>query len=62
MRQQAIRESAIYEDYSVLKFVIKDTGIGIKEEFIPKIFDAFTQEDGKRSRYVFRWNDRITNA
>ncbi len=28
-----------------LRFIIKDTGIGMDEEFIPKIFEAFSQED-----------------
>ena len=29
----------------VLRFEIKDTGIGMDAEYIPKIFDAFSQED-----------------
>lgn len=28
-----------------LRFTMKDTGIGMDKEYIPKIFDAFTQED-----------------
>ena len=28
-----------------LKFVISDTGIGMSEEFLPHMFDAFSQED-----------------
>jgi len=28
-----------------LKFIIADTGIGIDEEFLPKLFDVFEQED-----------------
>ena len=38
-----------FEDQSTLKFVIKDTGIGIDKEFLPKIFDSFTQENSSRS-------------
>ena len=31
--------------HTALRFVIKDTGIGMDEAFIPRIFDPFTQED-----------------
>ncbi len=34
-----------YDDMSTLRFVIKDTGIGMEEEYLPKLFDAFSQED-----------------
>ena len=44
-----VERTATYEDHSTLRFVVTDTGIGIDEEFIPKIFEAFTQEDGSRS-------------
>ena len=37
-----------YENQSTLRFSIKDTGIGISKEFLPKIFDSFTQEDSTR--------------
>ena len=33
------------EDACKMRFIIKDTGIGMDAEFIPKLFDAFTQED-----------------
>ena len=36
-------------DQSSIKFVITDTGIGMDQSFLPKIFDSFTQEDGSRS-------------
>ncbi|MBR3203752.1 MAG: amino acid permease [Solobacterium sp.] len=32
-------------DYCTLRFTMKDTGIGMDKEFIPKLFDAFSQED-----------------
>lgn len=32
-------------DYGTLVFEIQDTGIGMDKDFIPKIFDAFSQED-----------------
>ena len=40
--------SGEYEDHSTLRFCIRDTGIGMEKEFIPKIFEAFSQEDGSR--------------
>ncbi len=44
----AIERTNIYDDQSTLKFVIKDTGIGMDPSFIPKIFESFTQEDNSR--------------
>ena len=47
-----IEEGARYERKASLKFVIKDTGIGMSKEFLPHIFEAFTQEDSSStSRY-----------
>ena len=40
-----VEKTAEFEDQSTLKFSIKDTGIGMDKEFIPRIFDAFSQED-----------------
>ena len=34
-----------YGGKSLLKFTMKDTGIGMDEEFLPRIFDSFSQED-----------------
>ncbi|MBP5592533.1 response regulator [bacterium] len=44
-----VERKATYGDQSTIKFVIKDTGIGMKKSFIPKIFDSFTQEDSSRN-------------
>ena len=38
-----------FREQSTLKFVISDTGIGIDQGFILKIFEPFTQENSSRS-------------
>ena len=44
-----VERTAVFGDHSTVKFCIRDTGIGMDQEFIPKIFDAFTQEDSSRN-------------
>ena len=44
-----VERTAVFEDHSTIKFCISDTGIGMDPEFIPKIFDTFTQEDSSRN-------------
>ena len=40
-----VEKTADFDNRSTLRFVVKDTGIGMDEEFIPKIFDVFSQAD-----------------
>ncbi|MBR4471911.1 MAG: response regulator [Erysipelotrichaceae bacterium] len=40
---------ADFAGHTTVKFSIKDTGIGIDESFLPKIFDTFAQEDSSRN-------------
>ena len=47
-----IEKTAGFDGKSTLQFTIKDTGIGISKEFLPRIFDTFTQEDsGTTNKY-----------
>ena len=43
-----IERTAVYGDQSTMKFSVRDTGIGMDKEYIPKIFEAFSQEDSSR--------------
>ena len=41
-----------FEHHCMCRFIIRDTGVGMSKEFIPKIFDAFSQEnDGSGNKY-----------
>ena len=43
-----VERAAVFGDRSTLRFHVKDTGIGMDADYIPKIFDAFSQEDSSR--------------
>ncbi len=45
----SVERTGTFNGQSTLKFVIRDTGIGMDREFIPRIFDSFTQENSSRS-------------
>lgn len=40
-----IGQETISDEKALLHFAMKDTGIGMDPDFIPKLFDAFSQED-----------------
>ena len=42
-----VRELKHEEDFVLLRFLVKDTGMGIKEENLEKIFEAFEQENAE---------------
>ena len=47
-----VEQTARFEGQSTLRFTIRDTGIGMSKEYLPKIFDTFSQEDSSTtSRY-----------
>ena len=41
----AIERTAHFDSRSALRFTISDTGIGMSPEYLPKLFDTFSQED-----------------
>ena len=48
----SIERQSVYDGQSTLRFSIRDTGVGMDPDFLPKVFDAFTQEDsGRKNKY-----------
>lgn len=43
---------SLSEDQIVLKIAVKDTGIGIREEDMDKLFDSFARLEEKRNRSI----------
>ena len=47
-----VERIAVFEDQSTLRFIIKDTGIGVDKDFLPRMFEPFTQENsGRDNKY-----------
>ena len=44
--QLTVEKTAQFDDNATLQFIIEDSGIGMSEEFLPYIFDTFSQENG----------------
>lgn len=44
-----VEQTTGFENYRSLRFTISDTGIGMSKDYIPKIFEAFSQEAEGRS-------------
>ncbi len=43
--EMQVERTAKFDGKSTLRFTISDTGIGMSKEYLPKLFDTFTQED-----------------
>lgn len=41
----SVTEETLSPESAVLRFTMRDTGIGMDKEFLPKLFEAFSQED-----------------
>ena len=44
-----VEAAASFNGRSTLRFIISDTGIGMRKDFLPKLFDAFSQEDSSNT-------------
>ena len=44
-----IEDVTRYEGNDTIRFTIKDTGIGMSEEYLPHLFDTFSQEDSSNT-------------
>lgn len=47
-----MNHESLGDDKVLLRFAVEDTGIGIKEDDLIKIFDSFQQADSKRNRNI----------
>ena len=44
-----IEQTAAFEEHRTMRFIIQDTGIGMSKDYIPKIFESFSQESSEAS-------------
>jgi CheY-like chemotaxis protein len=45
----SVEQMTRFEDKATLRFIMADTGIGMDKAYLPRIFDAFSQEDESRA-------------
>lgn len=46
----SVDDKATYQNQDCLSITVEDTGIGIEPQFLPKLFDAFSQADDSTTR------------
>ncbi len=47
-----VEQTAVFEDQSTLRFTISDSGIGMDNSFLPRVFETFSQEyNGRTNKY-----------
>ena len=44
-------KAASFDKKTTVRFVVRDTGIGMSADYLPKIFDAFSQEEASATKY-----------
>ena len=44
-----VETMAVFEDKATMRFIMKDTGIGMDQDYLPRIFEPFSQEDENKS-------------
>ena len=44
-----VERTGTFSEQSTLKFIVSDTGVGIDKDFLPRVFEPFTQENSSRS-------------
>lgn len=44
-----VEQISTFEDKATMRFIMKDNGIGMDKDYLPKIFDAFSQEDSSKT-------------
>ena len=46
-----VESTARFNGKSTLRFIISDTGSGMSQDYLPKLFDAFSQEDSSKTSH-----------
>ena len=44
-----VEPMTVFEDNATIKFTMRDTGVGMDKDYLPRLFEAFSQEDENKS-------------